>query len=213
LFCYRTINSSNSGENAAVRVNSNDPVQNPVDESDESDQEDDSPEDWRDCSISSMMKTILHNDEGKDVTFLVGQDKEPISAHKHFLNAISPKLKALVYPPNHNQMEHLTLPLDNENITPEAFRGMLNYIYCRRVELVEGSSLDKWLELLHVASTFDLIQLSIICKSNIRPRINDSSVTSILNKAVQLGEEQVKKLCLSYIFKYVHLYFYSPFNL
>jgi hypothetical protein len=84
-------------------------------------------------SIPEMMKYVLENDEGtlKDVTFLVGPNRERISAHKVILAVTSPVFQKILHSLQMLRDNDRMLYISAPDLQPDAFRSLLrvSYIY------------------------------------------------------------------------------------
>lgn len=86
-------------------------------------------------------------------------------------------------------------PIVIENITPETFKEVLRYIYCRQVDLTA----DNIVEIYSVSQKYLLNGLKSICKAFLMDILNEKTVLNILNTNRLCKLEDVDKLCLEIV--------------
>ncbi|XP_043479841.1 speckle-type POZ protein-like [Leptopilina heterotoma] len=135
-------------------------------------------------------KKFLDNEEFKDVTFNV-EDKK-FTAHKIILASRSPVFAAMF---KNKMKEELTSVAEINDIKPEIFQQMLNFIYTDRVENLEESAV----ELIDVAEKYQLENLKSMCINSLNDNLSLTTVSKTLGAAQLYSIELLKNKCFYFI--------------
>ncbi|XP_021963225.1 uncharacterized protein LOC110858683 [Folsomia candida] len=166
------------------------------------------PLNWKSLPLVDLIKHALEQDgesSRKDVTFLVGSEATPISAHTCFLAPISAKFDDLFAatvaeiqpPPLTRRGLHLTIPLSE--VDPEAFGIILRYIYHREWKEDRNWSMETRIKLLEAAVKFDLIEVATRTRASLRRDLSNFTATVILDHAIALGDDRLRQSALRHI--------------
>ncbi|XP_043479824.1 speckle-type POZ protein-like [Leptopilina heterotoma] len=135
-------------------------------------------------------KNFLDNDEFKDVTFNVENQK--FTAHKIFLASRSPVFAAMF---KNKMSEGLTSIVEIDDIKPAIFQKMMNFIYTDRVENLEESAV----EFLYVAEKYQLEKLKSMCINSLHDNLSLTTVSKTLEVADLYSIENLKNECFYFI--------------
>ncbi|XP_043479756.1 speckle-type POZ protein-like [Leptopilina heterotoma] len=140
--------------------------------------------------IIDNIKSLLHNEEFKDVTFNV-EDKK-FTAHKNILAIRSPVFAAMF---KNKMTEGLTSVVEINDIKPAIFQQLLNFIYTDRVKNLEESAF----ELIYVAEKYQLEKLKNLCINSLNEKLSINTVSKTLEVADFYSIENLKNECLKFV--------------
>jgi len=138
------------------------------------------------------MKSLFLGNKYSDVVFKVGN--ESIPAHRNVLGSCSQHFDNLF-----SKHESNTIPVDIEipNAQPEAFKAILEYLYCDEVNLHEELAA----ELLILAPEFDLNDLAIGAEDFLTHIISVDNYLRILNTSDRVGSKSLRKQVWTFVIK------------
>lgn len=141
--------------------------------------------------FTAQFEALINNPLLSDITFVVGDEKQPIHAHKLVLAARSAVFRGMFDTPmkESKQKEFFI------DATYEAFFSVIQYIYSGKI-LVNAEQLP---EVLNLANYYDLSVLKSSCSSRLEKGLNESNVCSALSIAALYKESALKKQALQYI--------------
>ncbi|XP_035714811.1 uncharacterized protein LOC110858791 isoform X3 [Folsomia candida] len=166
------------------------------------------PPNWRDGKdITQMMLFSLEHPNAqprKNVTFYIGPDQVPISAHKDVLAFVSVVFdwalneSAVICRTGSEDERHIHIAIRDADV--DGFKTMLKYIYVRRIPWTPGK--DRVAEaktLLSLGYMFELKDLIRGCTDIIRKTMNFSNAAEILEFATTKKDLLLKTVALNYI--------------
>ncbi|KAL9645396.1 hypothetical protein ABK040_002595 [Willaertia magna] len=133
-----------------------------------------------------------------DVVFIVGVEREYVSAHSCILMSRSKFFhRMLGSKPQHQQVVNGIKVSEYEltGIRPEAFKLVLQFLYTGNVSV----NFDISVELLIAAEVYQLERLSLICQSVIERKIHPRNVCRILNIADSYDIKHLRDTCTYFI--------------
>lgn len=151
-------------------------------------------QDWREGkTVAQCNKYMLENELHCNITFIVGVGElcERISAHTYMLINRSEVFEAMLVGPLHEHSTTIDLP----DVTPVAFRKLLEYIYYDNTRIDENEAC----EVLYVARKYLVTGLIKRCLDKLKAKMSADNVCLILSYADDPGTVE---LCLVYIFRY-----------
>ncbi|CAG5132614.1 unnamed protein product [Candidula unifasciata] len=149
--------------------------------------------DWIDQkSIVEENKHKLESQVGCDVTFVIGDKKEHIQAHKSILVQQSSVFKNMFHGPDGKKQEH-HIP----DICADSFWELLRHVYCGDEKLQVSNVVG----ILHAADRFDLIRLRQACLQFLQDCLEVNNACYLLVEARKYGFSEQEKIILSFIRK------------
>jgi len=141
---------------------------------------------------NSSMKSFFLSNKYSDVTFKVGN--ESIPAHRNILGTCSQHFDALF-----SKHESNTTPIVIEihDAQPEAFKAVLEFLYCGEVNLHEELAAD----LLIVAPKFDLNELATGAEDFLTHIISADNYLRMLETSDRIGSKSLRKKIFSFIIR------------
>ncbi|XP_055389899.1 uncharacterized protein LOC129618896 [Condylostylus longicornis] len=156
----------------------------------------DAQKDWQnDCpDIKSRGKIIFETEQWSDCRFLVGTEpnQEFFSGHKLILAMASPVFERMFY----GNLPDKTDPILIPDVAPDAFRGMMEYIYTDKIKI---DSFEKACELCYVAKKYILPHVVKQCTSYLFQDLNPTNVCRAYEFAKLFEEPSLKHRCLQII--------------
>ncbi|OWF55514.1 BTB/POZ domain-containing protein 6-like isoform X2 [Mizuhopecten yessoensis] len=141
-------------------------------------------------TLSECFDHILISGIASDVTFLVGEDKKKISAHKLVLISRSPVFYAMFEGPMAEKGE-VTIPDTSE----DAFRIFLRYLYTDTIDLTEKNTVP----VLSVARKYCVDILVSRCEEFLNQTVSVDNACLFLELAHEFLMENLKTECLQLI--------------
>ncbi|KAL3125841.1 hypothetical protein niasHT_003000 [Heterodera trifolii] len=167
------------------------------------------------CPVADRMRLLLMTGDGADVRFLVGDEKEEFLAHKTILLASSDVFKAMfrfddqIVPPVAKRAKTAVVvvaggrapsgvlaavPMVVPDVTAEAFKAMLEFIYADDLSGLNG---DNLFDVLYAANKYQINLLIDACMDF--PVYNVQNIFKAFERAHFYGEEASASRCLEYI--------------
>ncbi|CAN6213276.1 unnamed protein product [Urochloa humidicola] len=141
---------------------------------------------------------LLEEKVGVDVTFSVGG--EEFTAHKVVLATRSPVFKAQLYGP---LREAVTSPITIEDMQPDVFRELLNFIYMDSLPPLDYLKADDHTDmirhLLVAADRYGMERMSLMCQSILCENLSLQTVPTTFALADQHHCDMLKDACLEFI--------------
>lgn len=149
-------------------------------------------------SLRQRMKSLLNEEETKDVTFLFYDDDQltgTLSAHKIVLVSASPVFKAMFFGLMAEKGEVKIV-----DASLKAFKLMVQAIYTDECEL----HVDIVGEVLYLAEKYDIVQLMELCRSFIHANISKKTVVKLYKILNLLQQEDLCNKCLEVMDRNAH---------
>ncbi|KAL3853691.1 hypothetical protein ACJMK2_017214 [Sinanodonta woodiana] len=150
------------------------------------------PIDWQENK--SLVEACRHMNEQQimcDVTFLVGESSEPMSAHKFILICRSSVFYSMFCGPLAERNTEICIP----DIQPDAFRLLLRYMYTDETELTA----DNVLPLLYAAKKYNLKGLVRNSLAFLQEGRSVENICVIFEQAYIYDDEEFMKTSLEFI--------------
>ncbi|XP_033726299.1 BTB/POZ domain-containing protein 6-like [Pecten maximus] len=154
-------------------------------------QENQSEQDWQiGKSLIQCLDYLFTSGLACDVTFLVGEEKEKISAHKSILLSRSPVFFAMLEG-DLAEKGFITVP----DISSQAFSMFLRYLYTDEIKL----TVDVVTPVLSAARKYMVDHLVTKCETFLKNSLSIENACVLLEQAHTFTEENLIKDCLSFI--------------
>ncbi|VDI33996.1 BTB/POZ domain-containing protein 6-like [Mytilus galloprovincialis] len=151
-----------------------------------------SEEDWQSSRcLVECNRYMLENNIGCDVTFLVGEDKTKVLAHKHILISRSCVFFAMFNGPLAEKGQEIALP----DIEHSVFRILLQYLYCEDTDIKP----DLVLQLLYAAKKYSIQSLVKVCVKYLELDRSAENICTIFEQSYIFDEQDLQEKCLAYI--------------
>lgn len=151
-------------------------------------------EDWQaGRSVVDCNKFMLQNEINCDVTFLLGQKKEPIKAHKYMLVSRSSVFQSIFGGSISGDSNSDTIPVSD--IDPETFKTLLMFLYCEQATI----DADNVKQLLYAAKKYAVKGLVDKCLAFLESSINVQNVCNILEQVHLYDGKNLEMKCVNYI--------------
>uniref|UniRef100_A0A2C9KTZ7 BTB domain-containing protein n=1 Tax=Biomphalaria glabrata TaxID=6526 RepID=A0A2C9KTZ7_BIOGL len=143
-------------------------------------------------SVVEQNRQMLLNQMSCDVTFIVGDKKEPIGAHKYVLMTRSVVFKHKFSGADGNSSEVII-----KDIPEDCFWEMLKHIYCEEQKV----HVTNVVGLLFAADQYNLLKLRQICLDYLHNCLEINNACYLLSETHIYGYQEEEKNILSYIRK------------
>ncbi|KAL5016964.1 hypothetical protein ScPMuIL_006553 [Solemya velum] len=143
-------------------------------------------------TLSECTQFMLEHEIACDVTFLLGETKQEVLAHKFMLISRSPVFSAMFCGPMAETQEQIIVP----DIEPEVFKLLLRYMYSDKLSLLDSHNV---LEILYAAKKYSVVGLVKACKTFCAEKINVDNACVLLDHAYKLDEQELFQACQTYI--------------
>ncbi|KAL5018173.1 hypothetical protein ScPMuIL_003895 [Solemya velum] len=134
---------------------------------------------------------MLEHEVACDVTFLLGETKEKVRAHKVFMISRSPVFSAMFC----GSLAETQDPIPIPDIEPEVFRILLRYMYTDQA----GLEANNVAGVIYAAKKYSVTGLSKACRQYLSDNIDVDNACAILHAADTSDEEILFQKCFSYI--------------
>ncbi|OWF49321.1 BTB/POZ domain-containing protein 1-like [Mizuhopecten yessoensis] len=149
------------------------------------------PNDWQSGkTLSQCMDHVLTSGTSSDVTFLVGEDKKRIPAHKLILISRSPVFYAMLEGPMAEKGE-IAIP----DITEDVFQHFLRYLYTDTIDLTEMNVVP----VLNAARKYCVDILVTNCEDFLTKSLSAENACLFLEHAHVFLMDKLKTECLKVI--------------
>jgi len=138
------------------------------------------------------MKSLFLSNKYSDVTFKVGN--ESIPAHRNLLGSCSQHFDNLF---SKHELNTIPLAIEIPNVQPEAFKAILEYLYCGEVSLHEELAA----ELLILAPRFDLHDLAAGAEDFLTHVISVDNYLRMLETSDRIGSKSLRKQVWTFVIK------------
>ncbi|KAL5011544.1 hypothetical protein ScPMuIL_010095 [Solemya velum] len=145
-------------------------------------------------TLSECTQFMLEHEIACDVTFLLGETKQKVRAHKFILISRSPVFSAMFCGPMAETQEQITIP----DIAPEVFKILLRYMYSDQLTLLNPHNVT---ETHYAAKKYSVVGLVKACKTFCEEKINVDDACVLLDHAYKLDEQELSQACRTYILK------------
>ncbi|KAL5018974.1 hypothetical protein ScPMuIL_004696 [Solemya velum] len=142
-------------------------------------------------TLTECTQYMLEHEIACDVTFLLGETKEEVRAHKVFMISRSSVFSAMFCGPLAETQDLIPIP----DIEPEVFRILLRYVYTDQA----GFEADNVAGVIYAAKKYSVTGLSEACRKYLSDNIDIDNACAILHAANTSEEEVLFKNCFSYI--------------
>lgn len=132
--------------------------------------------------LHEQMTELWKSQELTDVTFLVGPDAIPISAHRLVLAVASPVFRVMLYPTNQSITPTTPLKLSLPAISPSAFRTLISYLYSDHLEITADTITD----LISLSSRYAIDKVRIACQRWMENDLTAENVCEMFQLATTL---------------------------
>jgi BTB/POZ domain-containing protein 1/2 len=160
---------------------------------------------WHDRCFTQAEKIqhLFESQENSDVTFLVGEEREEITAHRFILIMASPVFEAMF---RSNWTEALTQnSIEIPDIEPLAFRRLLRFAY------TDSAILDNEtvMPILYAARKYQIKVLEYLCIEYLGDNLTPGNTFFLLDQARNFDIPVLVEMCLEQIDHYTTDYFIS----
>lgn len=145
--------------------------------------------------VGEDLAKLMHDESSCDVTFIVGEERERIRAHKLILGARSDVFLTMFNSPmRQGQEEGMEVVQDTQ---PEVFRALLHFVYTGELRARDDTP-EMSQHLLRAADFFRLDRLRLMCERRLCEKVDASNVSTTLVLADMHNAQQLKQVCLDY---------------
>eukprot|EP00041_Stephanoeca_diplocostata_P006816 m.94652 g.94652 ORF g.94652 m.94652 type:complete len:285 (+) comp16556_c0_seq1:266-1120(+) len=156
------------------------------------------------------MRKVINDSEMSDIQFVVGEDREKISAHKIILAARCEVFRAMFAEQRHSkakttkdgQQTLLVLP----DVRPTVFLTVLEFIYTNGCKLSQSTVVD----VLASAIEYGLEGLVLCCVSYITAGLEVDTACEAIQAAITYKQDDLRDSCMEFIERHTKDIFKSP---
>ncbi|KAK3105759.1 hypothetical protein FSP39_005002 [Pinctada imbricata] len=148
-------------------------------------------EHWQcDKTLPQCMTYMLDNQIFCDVTFLLGEERLEVHAHKYMLASRSPVFHAMLDGPMAERGK-----IEIPDIEKDIFDVFLRYVYTDNVSV----TVDNVLKVMYASKKYCVDLLTEQCKDFVKINIINENACVLMDSALMLQEEDIYKSCLEKI--------------
>ncbi|XP_019386160.1 PREDICTED: BTB/POZ domain-containing protein 19 [Crocodylus porosus] len=136
----------------------------------------------------AALASLVGSPRFSDVTFLVGQERREVFAHRCILACRCPGLRGLLDSPP-------PAPIALSSAQPEAFLAVLEFLYTNRVCLTSVTAL----EVLALSVEYGLDDLRQLCVEFVMGTLSVETACEALQAGVTCGQADLQQRCLAFI--------------
>lgn len=146
------------------------------------------------ASLPSALRGLINNTQFSDVSFVVGEERQVIHAHRCILACRCPVFQKMF---SHQLQTALSpqVPFVLADTTPAVFLAVIEFIYTNNVTLTRRIAL----EVLTSAVEYGLDELRKLCVDYIGQSLSVEMVCEALQAAVTYGQTDLRQRCLVFI--------------
>ncbi|XP_033725613.1 BTB/POZ domain-containing protein 2-like isoform X2 [Pecten maximus] len=149
------------------------------------------PSDWQvGKTLSESFDHLLTSGIASDVTFIIGEERNRISAHKLVLLSRSPVFYAMLEGPMADKGE-ITIP----DISADTFKLFLRYLYTDKIDLTDRNVVP----VFNVARKYCVDILVSLCEEFLSKNLTAESACVFLEQAYIFVADSLQEECLRYI--------------
>jgi RCC1 and BTB domain-containing protein len=141
---------------------------------------------------SQQFRSLVNDDEFSDVTFLVGENTEPVHAHRAILVQRCETFAAMF---RSGMRESIEKTISIPTIPRKAFLLLLEYIYTDSVKV----DLENAIDLYNAADLYHLERLRDMCLNVVRRNLSLYNSGPLLQQAADLHCHSLKDVCMKYV--------------
>ncbi|XP_033730748.1 BTB/POZ domain-containing protein 1-like, partial [Pecten maximus] len=149
------------------------------------------PSDWQvGKTLSESFDHLLTSGIGSDVTFIVGEEKSRVSAHKLVLISRSPVFFAMLEGPMAEKGE-ITIP----DISTETFQLLLRYLYTDKIDLTDRTVVP----VFNAARKYCVNILVSLCETFLSKTLTADKACAFLEQAHVVMADSLQDVCVQFI--------------
>mmetsp|Transcript_23985 Transcript_23985/g.35203 ORF Transcript_23985/g.35203 Transcript_23985/m.35203 type:complete len:308 (+) Transcript_23985:105-1028(+) len=150
------------------------------------------------CPLGDCFRKVLSSNQNTDITFVVGEGKEEILAHKIILAARSDYFAAMLC--DGRMQESITGVVNLRNHNADTFKLMLEFIYTAHIRIASELSCDTLCDLISLANEFLLTDLLVFCQTNLQRLVTMDNICDMLKFCHKLEEcGPLKEHCFQFV--------------
>ncbi|KAG4078576.1 hypothetical protein HA402_002690 [Bradysia odoriphaga] len=138
-------------------------------------------------AIGARMKWLVNNQRFADATFVVGEGKKLVYAHKNILATGSPVFERMFFS-NHDLQMSGREPIEIPDLTAAGFINMLKYIYTNRLK---GLDLSELFDTFMAGNKYQVYKMNDKLFSFVNDVLNSSNCCIIYDQLMKLPAESV----------------------
>ncbi|KAK3106118.1 hypothetical protein FSP39_013095 [Pinctada imbricata] len=138
-------------------------------------------------TLPQCMTYMLDNEIMCDVTFLLGEERQEVHAHKYMLASRSPVFHAMLEGPMAERGK-----IEIPDIEKDIFHVFLRYVYTDNVSV----TVDNVLKVMYASKKYCVDLLTKQCNNFVKRNITNESACVFMDSALMLQEEDIYKSCL-----------------
>lgn len=152
------------------------------------------PSDWRNphAGLKFNLMSMYENHYNSDVTFVVGETKEKVFAHKFILCLWSANFEDMFH--NKEDDEPIEIPSTNAS----GFRSFLKVLYTENFDV----SVEQVMSVFFIAKQYEVAFLGEKCVSLLKSSVGDNTAVSIFQAAKVLNDDSLADIAWSYMLRY-----------
>ena len=152
--------------------------------------------------FTDQFRELLFSSDHSDISFLVGDSKEEVAAHRAVLSVRCAYFKALFRTGGMKESYHSSMCIEQEvNI----FKLMLEYIYTNTIENLGVVSVDNLVSLLILANEYLLDDLKILCEEEITNKnvIDSENLAKFILISKEYNASCLRSFCQKYLVNHI----------
>ena len=151
-------------------------------------------------AVSTVLEnfaSLLENPAHADVTFLVGEEKKEIQAHKGILSVRSPYFGAMLRPGGMSESSQEAIEIRDHS--SKIFTLMLEFLYSGSVRGVESLECSELASLLELSNAYLVEGLGDLCEWAASRSLSMSNIVMFTSLSAGLNAQRLRTNCLKFV--------------
>ena len=159
--------------------------------------EEEKPEPVSTTSFSDQFRTLLESPVHSDISFIVGEEKHEIPAHKAVLAARSDYFNAMFKPGGMRESKKEVIEITNHSSA--TFLRLLEFVYTNTVRDLDKIESANLISLLMLSNEYLLEDLRVLCEQTAARCLDMNNITALITLSAKHNAEALRKACLKFV--------------
>ena len=160
--------------------------------------EEEKPEPPSSASFSEQFRTLLESPVHSDVTFIVGEERTEILAHRAVLSARSDFFAAMFKPGGMCESMKTIIEIQGQ-YSSSTFHRLLEFVYSNAVRDLDKIESSELISLLMLANEYLLEDLRVLCEQTAARCLDMSNIGALITLSAKHNAEALRRACLKFI--------------
>ena len=159
--------------------------------------EEEMPEPVSTNSFSEQFRTLLENPVHSDITFVIGDGKDEVQAHRAVLAARSDFFNAMFKPGGMSESKKEVIEIQGHSLS--TFQRLIEFIYTNTVRDIEKVESSELIALLMLANEYLVEDLRVMCERTAGNCLDMSNIGTLIMLSAKHNAEDLRRACRNFI--------------